>query len=133
MPMTTLQVSILNNLFDFGKFKLDHEISDFTGLKQFSWIEYLSMKRKFKDEIIYDAPPTNFLDRPWQLILGTVRGRIYKIAALASLSTKQEAESLVMETHQYFKDLLGPPSEQTAKHFIWDTKDGNCSRLLRKG
>jgi len=29
--MTTLQVSILNNLFDFGKFKLDHEISDLQG------------------------------------------------------------------------------------------------------
>jgi hypothetical protein len=124
-PKATLKVPVLNTLFDFRQFKLDQEISDFTGLEELSRLEYAALKRTFKDETTYNAPPANFLGRSWQLILGTVRGRIYKIAAFISLPTKQEADSRVVEAHQYCKDLLGPPSEKTAKHFIWDTKDGN--------
>ena len=116
--------SVLNN-FDFGKFKLDKKLDDLTGLVEFSPAKYAVMMRRFKGEKNYDAPPVNFLGRPWQLMISTVHGQICKIAANISLSNEREATPIATEALQYCKERLGSPSEQETGLFIWDTKDGN--------
>ena len=121
---STQDVSVLNN-FAFGKFKLDEKVDDLTELVEFSPAKYAIMIRRFKGEQNYDAPPINFLGRPWQLMLSTVHGQICKIAVNISLSNEREANPIATEALQYCKERLGSPSEQQTGLFIWDTKDGN--------
>jgi hypothetical protein len=61
----TTRASVLHK-FDLDAYKLDDTISDFTGLVEFSLLEYEAIKRTFKGEKIYNAPPVNFLGRPWK-------------------------------------------------------------------
>jgi hypothetical protein len=115
----------LNEFFDFGKYRLDQKIDDFAGLEEFSPLEYEAIKRTFKGERNYNAPPVNFLGRSWQLMLSNVHRQIHKIAILISLPTKQEGNSIEMEALQYCKERLGPPSEQRTSFFFWDRNDAN--------
>jgi hypothetical protein len=111
--------------FQFGKFKLDVKIDDFTGLIEFSPAKYAVMIRRFKGEKNYDAPPINLLGHPWQLMLQTVHGQICKIAVNILLSNEREANPIAMEALQYCEKRLGSPTEQKTGLFVWDTKDGN--------
>ncbi len=119
------KMSNLNKLFDFGKYKLDQKVTDFTGLKEFSFFKSIIIGRNFKGQKNYDGPSVIFLGRSWELMLGTVHGQIFKIAATNSPSTKHEANVIAMEALRYCKERLGQPSEQTNLLYIWDTEDGN--------
>lgn len=57
-------------------------------------------------------PPVMFLGRAWQLQLGTVQGKIYKIAPYLLLKDKQDANAVAMESLQYCTAELGRPAEQ---------------------
>jgi hypothetical protein len=142
------RVSALHKL-DLGTYKLDDTISDFTGLVEFSPQEYAAIKRTFKGEKIYNAPPVDFLDKSWQLMLSIVHGKIRKIAALIALSNQgtvvkvpvqsklsngqhspdigddRAATSFATQALQYCTERLGPPSVRKTGFFVWDTKDGN--------
>ena len=111
--------------FPVGKYRLDGSIDGLAGLVEFSDTEYATMGCEFEGERNYNAPPVNFLGRQWNLMLGTVRGKIYKIAPYLELKTKQEANPIAMETLLYCTELLGTPSSQKTGPFIWDTTDGN--------
>lgn len=126
------RASVLHK-FDLGAYKLNDTISDFTGLVEFSPLEYEAIKRKFKGEKNYNAPPVNFLGRSWRLMLSTVHGKIRKIAALTTLPNEQAATPVAMQAHQYCKERLGSPSEQTTGLVIWDTKDGNVVMQTTEG
>jgi|GEM_PF-903018 hypothetical protein len=124
VDVSNSQTSVLNT-FEFGKFKLDEKLDDLTGFVEFSSEKYAIMIRRFKGEKNYDAPPVDFLGRPWQLMLSTVHGQICKIAVNISLSNERDATPIATESLQYCKERLGSPSEQETGRFIWDTKDGN--------
>ena len=124
--------SVLNN-FDFGKFQLDEKLDDLTGLVEFSPEKYAIMIRRFKGEKNYDAPPINFLGRPWQLMLSTVHGQICKVAIDICLSNEREATPIATEALQYCKERLGSPTEQKTGLFVWDTKDGNVVLQTTEG
>ena len=111
--------------FPIGKYKLDASVDGLAGLVEFSRTEYATMGRQFEGERNYNAPPVTFLGRRWKLMLGTVQGKIYKIAPYLELQTKQEANPIAMETVQYCTEHLGKPSSQKTGLFIWDTIDGN--------
>jgi hypothetical protein len=89
--------SRLNKLFDFGKYKLDQKITDFTGLKEFSFLKSIMIKRNFKGQKNYDAPSVIFLGRSWELMLGTVHGQIFKIAVTNFPSAQHEARLIATE------------------------------------
>jgi predicted Zn-dependent protease with MMP-like domain len=128
----TPDVSVLNN-FDFGKFKLDEKLDDLTGLVEFSPAKYAVMVRRFKGEKNYDAPPVNFLGRPWQSMISTVHGQICKVAIDICLSNEREATPIATEALQYCKERLGSPTEQKTGLFVWDTKDGNVVLQTTEG
>ncbi len=111
--------------FPIGKYRLDASIDGLAGLVEFSATEYATIGRQFEGEKNYNAPEVTFLGRPWKLMLGTVQGRIYKIAPYLELRTKQEANPVAMATLQYCIEQLGKPSSQETGLFIWDTTDGN--------
>ena len=127
----TSRVSVLHR-FDFGRYKLDDTIGDFSGLVEFSTQEYADIKRTFKGERIYNAPPVEFLGRSWQLILSIVQGKVRKIAVLSFLpNNEQVATTVAAQALQYCKERLGAPAEQKTGFFVWDTKDGNVVMQTR--
>ena len=58
-------------------------------------------------------------------MLGTVHGKVYKIAPYLELENKQEANSIAMETLQHCTEQLGQPFFAEDRPIIWDTNDGN--------
>ena len=110
--------------FTIGTYKLDDSV-DPTRLTEFSEVEYQTMGRQFKNERNFHAPQVIFLGDSWNLMLGTVDGRIYKIASFLEFQTKQEANPVAMAALQYCTVQLGKPSLQQTGMFIWDTLDGN--------
>ncbi len=111
--------------FPVGQYKLDASVEGMTGLIEFSTAEYAIMGRQFEDERNYNAPAVMFLGRQWKLQLGTVHGKIYKIAPYILLKEKKEANVVAMDTLRFCTEKLGKPSEQKTGLFVWDTSDGN--------
>jgi hypothetical protein len=113
------------HIFPIGEYKLDMPVAGFPGLKEFSPTEYSVLGRPFDGETDFDAPPVVFLGRSWQLQLGTVHGKIYKIAPYLLLKDKQDANAAAMESLRHCTAKLGKPSEQRSGFFVWDASDGN--------
>lgn len=111
--------------FPIGPYRLDGAVEDLTGLKEFSEAEYAVMGPQFEGAVNYNAPPVKFLDRPWNLSLQVVNGRIVKIAPHVLLPNKSEANAAAMQTLQYCNAQLGAPAEQRTGLFTWHTADGN--------
>jgi len=83
------------------------------------------MGRRFVGDRNYNAPAVMFLGRQWKLQLGTVHGKIYKIAPYILVKEKKEANVVAMDTLRFCTEKLGKPSEQKTGLFVWDTTDGN--------
>lgn len=58
-------------------------------------------------------------------MLGTVNGKIYKLAPYLELKSKQAANPIAMATLRNCTEQLGKPSSQERGLFTWDTNDGN--------
>ena len=111
--------------FPIGEYCFDMQIETIKGLKELSSNEYAVMNKTFKGEQIFHAPPVMFLGRSWKIMLGTVYGRAYKIAAYLELHDKNEANRAALGTLYYCKQQLGKPTEQKTGFFFWKTVDGN--------
>jgi len=96
-----------------------------TGLAEFSAFEYAVMGRHFEGEKNYNTPPVNFLDREWKLQLGTVNGKIYKIAPFLEFEDRKDADVAMKDALNYCKEQKGKPSEEKKGLMVWDTADGN--------
>jgi hypothetical protein len=112
-------------IFPIGPYQLDCSTEGLAGLVEFSPDEYRSIGRKFVAERTYNAPPVVFLGRPWNLMLGTVDGRIYKIAPYLELYSKEDANDIATVTLLYCTGKLGTPSQKLGGMIIWDSSDGN--------
>jgi hypothetical protein len=120
--------------FPIGRCKLDAAADVLTGLTEFSQAQYALMGRVFEGEQNYNGPPVEFLVCSWKLMLGTVYGRIYKIAIYLEELTREEASRIAMDTFHYCYEKLGEPSEQKIGQgfpwgtgfFVWNAMDGNA-------
>jgi hypothetical protein len=83
------------------------------------------MRRQFEGEKNYYGPAVDFLERRWNLMLGTVNGNIYKVAPFLEARSKQEANPIAMETLRYCTEMLGEPTSQRTGLFTWYATDGN--------
>ncbi|HLK64469.1 MAG TPA: hypothetical protein VKU19_13580 [Bryobacteraceae bacterium] len=115
----------LHASFPIGPYCLDAPIDGIVGLREFSLDEYAVMGRQFEGERNYNARPVEFLGRKWNLMLGTVNGRIYKIAPFLEAQRKEDATPIAMATLRYCSEILGKPASQKTGLFAWDTSDGN--------
>lgn len=86
-----------------GKYRLDMPIEGLMGLTEFSRFEYATFGREFDGEKDYNAPSLEFLRRRWKVALGTVKGRVFKIALYFDTDSKEtavDASSDVMQLCQ---------------------------------
>ena len=111
--------------FPIGPYRLNASIDGIAGLREFSSVEYAVMGRQFDGERNYNVPPVEFLGRRWNLTLGTVNRKVYKIAPFLEARGKDEANPIAMATLRYCTETLGEPDSQKTGLFVWDTSDGN--------
>jgi hypothetical protein len=111
-------------MFAVGAYRINDLVPS-TGLHEFSEAEYQCFGRQFKHEQNFNAPSTEFLGYSWKLQLGTVSGRIYKIAPYLLVPTKREGSIAAMVALQYCTEQLGKPSSRETGFFVWKTIDGN--------
>ena len=120
----------LPSAFAIGDYRIDTQLSVSQELVELTEYEYKFFTPMFKNEKIYKAPPTVFLGRPWNIMLGTVNGRIYKVAAFVELDNIAEANHLTDEVMRYCISRLGKPMEEHSGHIIRDARDGNIIAVL---
>ena len=78
-------------------------------------------------ETIYHADPTEFLGRAWEIMVGTIEGKIYQLGASLSFSAnkaEKEMSELIRNIYERFEMFLGTPTEETRGNIIWDTETG---------
>lgn len=108
--------------FEIGQYRLDVNIHGMEGLRPLSEVEILALNPavRFKGEQILHAPKAQFIGLDWDTILGTVDGRIYKIA-IQWIGPRAEAgkanRQIVIECTRRYGN-----GENMA---IWDTSNGN--------
>lgn len=108
-----------------GSYRLDMPVEGLTGLTEFSQAEYAIYGRSFEGEKNYNAPLLDFLKRRWKVALGTVGGKVYKIALYFESESKSTVIDVSTDVMQFCQERLGKPSEQQETVSIWDTPDGN--------
>jgi len=111
--------------FAIGRYRINAPASSWKDLVELTPGEYKFFARVFKNERTYEAPPATFLGRPWKVMLGTVDGRIYKVAAFVEFDDKPEAERVTSAAMHYCTSQLGKPAEEKPGLVTWDTRDGN--------
>lgn len=102
-----------------------HGLSESHELVELTPDEYKFFAREFKNEKTYNAPPTSFLGRSWNVMLGTVAGRIWKVAAFVELDNLSESQALIDVARKHCISHLGRPTEEQPGLVTWDTRDGN--------
>ena len=107
-----------------GEYKLD-AIVDVNGMTEFSAVEYAFMGQEFEGEKNYNAPTVTFLNREWKLQLGTVNGKIYKIAPFLECEDRKNADLMTKETLAHCTAEMGKASKTQKGLIFWDTTDGN--------
>ena len=113
--------------FPIGPYRLDLEIGELTGLREFSTIEYRAVTRQFKGERIYYAPDVDFAGYNWKVFLNVVGRKIYKITAYIETQDKDLANVAAMDTFLYCKSQIGEPAKQRSEMFIWEAIDGEVA------
>ena len=113
--------------FPIGPYRLDMEIGELTGLREFSKIEYRGVTRQFKGERIYYAPDVDFAGYNWKVFLNVVGRKIYKITAYIETKDKDLANGAIMNAFLHCKNLIGEPRKQRSEMFIWEAADGDIA------
>jgi hypothetical protein len=108
-----------------GGYRIDTPVSGSHQLVELTVEEYKFFARIFKNEKTYKAPPAEFLGRSWNVMLGTVAGRVWKVAAFVELDNIAEARRLTDDVMRYCISHLGKPTEERPGLITWDTRDGN--------
>jgi hypothetical protein len=110
-----------------GPYRLDIKVAGASHLIELSADESRAPNAivAFKNERIYKAPPARFAGADWEIVLGTVDGRIYKISALLVLDSAGHRDSNWRSLEGQLRASLGAPASAAANIFAWDTDDGN--------
>ncbi len=111
--------------FPVGGYSLNMTLRGGPPLRELSPAEYEVMGRQFVGETIYHAPEVELAGKRWNLTLGAVRGRLYKIAPFLELRNNNEANEAALGALAFCNKQLGKPAEQRTGLFAWDTTDGN--------
>lgn len=87
--------------------------------------EALSLVVEFKNERIYHAPPAEFAGVSWDIVLGAVDGRVYKVSALLVFDSREQRDGVWRNLKEILTTRLSAPANATAAIIAWDTEDGN--------
>lgn len=112
-------------IFPIGPYKLDTTIDALTGLVEFSAAEYTALDRSLDTGKVFKAPPVTFCGFQWDINIGVVEGRIYKIAAFMHSDDTGAALKAHAAVNDFCFRHLGQHSDLTERFAIWDLPNGN--------
>lgn len=110
-----------------GSYRLDMNTGETSKLEELTPTERkaLNLGIQFKGERIYHAPPADFAGASWEIILGAVDNRVYKVSALLVLENREQRDRMWRNLDGQFRTPLGTPATASADIVTWDTEDGN--------
>jgi len=110
-----------------GPYRLDMKATKLSKLVELAPSEKkaLNLAIEFKNERIYNAPPADFAGASWEIVLGTVDNRVYKVSALLVRENREHRDKMWRHLDGLFRTQLGTPATAAAPIITWDTEDGN--------
>jgi hypothetical protein len=110
-----------------GPYRLDMNTAEAAKLVELTPAEKkaLNVTVEFKNERIYHAPPAGFAGASWEIVLGAVDGRVYKVSALLVLENREQRDRMWRNLDGLLRTPLGTPATAVATIITWDTEDGN--------
>ena len=109
-----------------GHYSLGQNITGLAGLTEISRSEYAVLPKTFPREKILRAADITFLGYPWNLVLGTVDGYIYKLSAQFMSDFRDMAAAAFSESVMYCSNQFGKPSSTKQGAIAkWHTSFGN--------
>ena len=122
-------IVMLSPDFSVGGYTLNSPIRESSEIVELSEKEYRVIEKKFEKEAIYKAPPIEFFEQKWALLIGTVAGKIYKLHLNSTFSTVEEAFRCNALTCHSFEMRLGEATDKSFENHsishVWDTQYGN--------
>jgi hypothetical protein len=129
----------VNMIKEIGEYRLGQDIKPVRGLVELTPEEYAVLWSHqggvgLPGEQVFKAPEITYNGYSWYTMLGTVKGRIYKITLQYISSDNVKARSTLEETLKFLKSQMGEPTEQTEvpNRYIWDSTDGNVFLVERE-
>jgi hypothetical protein len=113
--------------FILGDYRLDMRREDINGLKELPKQEYAAFGRASEQKVIYHANPTNFVGYEWNMMIGTIEGKIFQLGASLAFDAngaEKEMSKLVQSVYECCETFVGTPTEETRGLMIWDTNTG---------
>jgi hypothetical protein len=111
---------------EIGGYSLGQELADDPKLVELGAAEYEVLRRTFEEERIFKAGETSFLGQPANLIVGTIDGKVYKLALQFEPGSPSSGSLLLSELAHFCDGQFGTsshgPDDATV---IWDTAFGN--------
>jgi hypothetical protein len=110
-----------------GPYRLDMNTGEIPKLVDLTPSERkaLNLGVEFKGERIYHAPGADFAGASWEIILGAVDNRVYKVSALLVLENREQRDRMWRNLDGQLRTPLGAPALASADIITWDTEDGN--------
>lgn len=109
-----------------GHYSLGQNISDDPHLTEISQLEYNALPKTFVGENILQAPDVSFLGHSWNIRLGTINDRIYKLSVQFISDNDHMAGTVYSEAIKFCSKQYGPPiSSEGGAVTGWDTSFGN--------
>src|SRR6266542_1259991 len=109
-----------------GDYSLEQNITGLAGLTEISRSEYAVLPKTFPREKIFRAADITFLGYPWNLVLGTLDGNIYKLSAQFVSDFRDIAMAVFADSFMYCTDQFGKGSvTKNGNVATWNTSFGN--------
>jgi hypothetical protein len=74
-------------------YEIESLVESLPDLHEFSTSEYSLLPKSFAHERIYNASPMLFAGKQWDVVVGAISGRIYKLAPCISMFSEKEANA----------------------------------------
>lgn len=110
-----------------GPYRIDMKVSEMPHLLELTADERgaLNASVAFKNERLYNGPPAQFGGAQWEIVVGAVEGRIYKISALLVMPDASGRDRAWQSLADQLRAPLGAPASAAHDLIAWDTEDGN--------
>lgn len=104
---------------------LNADLSAVVPTQRMNWFEQRMLGRWFRHERLSLGPAQSWLNRQWELRLGSVNGAIYKVGLETVAGDHEEAVEFASQVMQLISDSFGKPEERGEGLWMWDADDGN--------
>jgi len=104
---------------------LNADLSSVVPTQRMNWLEQSILGKWFRQERLSLGPTQSWLNRQWELRLGSVKGAIYKVGLETVAGDHEEAVEFASQVMQLISDSFGKPEERGEGLWMWDADDGN--------